>query len=526
MDRLARLPWWPWPLLLGLALVTAAWLTLGMVGDVGRTGPLPASDCPRAGAAPASRSEASEAQASRPDAAVPRLLPAGQPARWLPPLGADSRSVMAAEYLAAENQGAAGFPWLDEKDLPAGPGGSRDRTIPRGTLRPPHGAVVRPPEKLPVASAAPQAKPAELASAQPGRTPVAAVLSPPTAAKERSPQLEHIARQADGHTREGFALAGRGACFAARAQFVKALGLVAEGLDAELQTHAHGRSLRAGLTALREADDFPPAGSASGTRADLARIVAGHRTPVLKDLNPAGLTPLAATQCYLGFAQEQLAAAAGEELAGSMALYALGKLHATLAARGSREIPGAAPKAVTFFQAALLVYPRNHLASNDLGVLLAQGGHYRDAYRSLAHSLSIHPQSTGWHNLAVVLSHLGDDERSRRAEHLAALARQQEAARRQTGSASGLVQWIDPGSFARTSTEGGGPGPAAPVAAGVPRHTAAPPARGPAAATPAASPGPQPAAPSPPRVVRQPADESGRSATGWRWPWQRDRQTQ
>ena len=54
--------------------------------------------------------------------------------------------------------------------------------------------------------------------------------------QERSEQMEQIARQADRQTRHGLELAGRGAYFAARSEFVAALRLIAEGLDAE-----HGR---------------------------------------------------------------------------------------------------------------------------------------------------------------------------------------------------------------------------------------------------------------------------------------------
>ena len=374
MDRLARLLGWLLPPLLGIALGTAAWLALRAAGTFDPPAPPPSADCPKSAPWYARRATHSEAPA-------PRALPAGQCVRRLAPLRADARDVTAAEFLAVEDEQVAGFPWPNDEDAATKPGGARSerpaepRSAAPSPPAPPSPLTAETPEKhLPGASPATQAEPSEAGQAGPAPVPVAAVLSPPTAAKERSLQLEQIARQADRHTHEGFSLAERGAYFAARAEFTKALGLIAEGLDAELHTHAHVRALSAGLTAVREADDFPAAGAAARTGPDLARIVAGHRTPIFKDTDLAGLTPLAATQSYLGFAQEQLGAAAGEELAGSMALYALGKLHAALAARGGSAIPAAGPKAVTFFQAALLVSPRNHLASNDLGVLLARGG--------------------------------------------------------------------------------------------------------------------------------------------------------
>ena len=54
--------------------------------------------------------------------------------------------------------------------------------------------------------------------------------------QSRSEQLEQVAQQADRQTRHGFELAGRGAYFAARSEFIGALRLVAEGLDTEQKT--------------------------------------------------------------------------------------------------------------------------------------------------------------------------------------------------------------------------------------------------------------------------------------------------
>ena len=210
---------------------------------------------------------------------------------------------------------------------------------------------------------------------------------PPTA---RSEQLENIARQADSHTRHGFELAGRQAFFAARAEFVSALRLVAQGLDNEHRTTIHSRSLSAGLAAVKEAEEFLPRGTRLEAELDLQAIIASHRTPVLKSTPTETLQPMAAMRCYLTFSQEQLAAAAGHEVAGSMALYALGKLHASLARQKRTEIVAAEAKTVAFFQAALLVSPTNYMASNDLGVFLAQCGNLTEAQTGIG-ARRVHP---------------------------------------------------------------------------------------------------------------------------------------
>ena len=282
-------------------------------------------------------------------------------------------------------------------------------------------------------------------------------------------QLEQVAQQADRQTRHGFELAGRGAYFAARSEFIGALRLVAEGLDSEgkatasanvssasgqtAATNVHCRALAAALTAMKEAEDFLPGGSRLEADLDLPAIVAAHATPVLKD-NAAKMTPLTALRCYLTFAQEQFAAAAGREVAGSMALHALGKLHAALAQKKGTPIVAPESKAMVFYQAALLVYPKNYMAANDLGVLLAQCGRYGDARAMLQRSVALCPQSTGWRNLAVVYRQLGQAALAQRAAAQSEQFRQSELARRQTSPAAGngLVQWVDPQTFAQSST--------------------------------------------------------------------------
>jgi tetratricopeptide (TPR) repeat protein len=266
----------------------------------------------------------------------------------------------------------------------------------------------------------------------------------------RSKQMELIAREADVHSRRGFELAGRRAYFSARAEFVKALRLVAAGLDAEHQTTVHGRALAAGLTALREADDFIPTGSQLEADLDLESIVGGHRTPILQNVPTDALTPLSTLQCYFAFAQEQLAAAVGNEVAGSMALHGLGNLHKALAAKSSTAIPAPEPKALVFYQAALLVNPKNHLASNELGVLLARGGRYEDARLALEHSLSIRSEPTAWYNLSVVYRRLGRSDLAQRADRLCRVAPGASGCgpQRPDGPA---VKWVAPSVFARGS---------------------------------------------------------------------------
>ena len=139
----------------------------------------------------------------------------------------------------------------------------------------------------------------------------------------------------------------------------------------------------------------------------MADAVRSHLTPALKGAIFAKLPPAEALKCYLTFAQEQLAATAATEVAGSMALLGMGKLYAALAAQNGTAVRGAESKAVVCYQASLLVCPQNYLSSNDLGVILGRGGHYTEARIALEHSVSICRQAASWHNLAVVYRQLG-----------------------------------------------------------------------------------------------------------------------
>lgn len=294
--------------------------------------------------------------------------------------------------------------------------------------------------------------------------------------RDRSPQLEQVAQQADRQTRHGYELAGRGAYFAARAEFIGALRLVAEGLDTEYKTTSHSRALGAAITAIKEAKDFLPGERPLGDESGLAEIIATHTTPVLKNQTETA-TSLVALRSYFTFAQEQLAAAAGHEVAGGMALHALGKLHAALAQKNFATNAASESKAMVFFQASLLVYPNNHMAANDLGVLLARNGRLADAQAMLCRSIALRPESATWRNLAIVCQRLGQPVDANRAAQQASYWAQIEKSRQQAAGTSN-VRWVAPQSLAQNTTGPTGYGVTPPATA---KSTTA--AAGPAART-------------------------------------------
>jgi tetratricopeptide (TPR) repeat protein len=263
----------------------------------------------------------------------------------------------------------------------------------------------------------------------------------------RSAAMAAVAVQADGRIRHGVRLAERGAFYSARAEFVAALQLIAQASDAQQDTRLYTSSLVSGLTAIREASVFVRSNSANGA-IDLKRIIAGHKTPVLKHATENELTATLAAQKYYTYAQEQLAVSASQEMTASMALFGLGKAAISgISNQPLRKLEYTA-QAMALYQAALMAAPRNFRAANELGVLLAESGNLPRSRDVLIHSVTLSPQAATWLNLQVVHARMGEYE-------LAERARQQAELLRPAGSGP-VVQWVDAAAFARAVPAGDG----------------------------------------------------------------------
>jgi tetratricopeptide (TPR) repeat protein len=299
-----------------------------------------------------------------------------------------------------------------------------------------------------VASLPPRVELAPPGSAPPGSAPVTA---PPRASSPaQDAPLQAVNERATALVAHGTSLADRGALFTARAEFIQALRMVTQALDAQQATTAHSQALADGLRALAEAADFSPGGSQLEADLDLQSIIAGHRTAILKDVAPQSLTSLVALQRYYAFAQERLSAACGREPAASQALYGLGKLTTVMAQRSPEARRMHGPQAMAYYQAALAVDSGNALAAQELGAMLAQFGQWQEARQALLHGLAISATPAAWHNLAVVHDRLGEADLATKARY------EMQLAKRSTGlplGAAPRVQWLDPDTFAQASPE-------------------------------------------------------------------------
>jgi tetratricopeptide (TPR) repeat protein len=177
--------------------------------------------------------------------------------------------------------------------------------------------------------------------------------------------------------------------------------------------------------------------------ADITRVVAGHKTPILKNLDVSDLPPSLAAQHYYDYAKVQLAGGIGRETVGSIALYGLGRIIVAGAGANAQQMEYTGP-AMALYQAALICEPQNFRAAHELGVLLASTGQLELARNMLLGSASASPQPMMWKNLAVVHSRLGEAQ-------LAAEAQQKAAVLEQTSPSANTpaVKWVDPVTFSQ-----------------------------------------------------------------------------
>jgi tetratricopeptide (TPR) repeat protein len=259
-------------------------------------------------------------------------------------------------------------------------------------------------------------------------------------------RLDELAR---GKIRAAYALADRGAHYAAREELIEVLRMISQAKDAAAGNPERGQALAAGLRALDEATDFAPRGTQLEAELDLAVVTAAHRTPIAAQLNIAHALPQQLLDAYFRYAQFELALAVAGDPAGSMALHALGKVNSQLGKLEPERHRLAERRAIAFQQAALLAHNQNHLAAHELAVLLAQSGHYGEAEHLLLQVAAREPNPVVYRNLAHVQEKLGDYE--------TAQANRRQAAQL-TGQGVGGAQhvaWVSPEEFARTGGRSG-----------------------------------------------------------------------
>jgi tetratricopeptide (TPR) repeat protein len=278
--------------------------------------------------------------------------------------------------------------------------------------------------------------------------PFAGPVSSDVGALPYTPTTAELTSQLLPAVQRGYALAQRGALYAAESEFVQVLRRVAQAMDAARNGDEHSRALAAGLRALDEAADFAPHGTQLEGEVNVWLVASSHRTPVLEHQNE-NLSLHEASALYHAFAERQLAWAVAGEQAGSMALHGLGKINARLAELSDNDVQHVRI-ATAMFSAALAARPDNHLAANELGVLLCKSGRPGEAAGLFERAIDFAPSATSYHNLAVAQRKLGMHGQSaaneQEAQRLAALERAAGAVSQRVG-----IRWVAPQDMARVA---------------------------------------------------------------------------
>ena len=206
--------------------------------------------------------------------------------------------------------------------------------------------------------------------------------------------------------------------------------------------------MAAGLRALDEAEDFIPPGIQLEAELNVEIVASSHRTPVLHE-GCDDVLPHEAAVLYHRYAEQRLVAAVSGEQAGSMALHGIGKIDALLAARNDDDVQ-LTQRATAMYAAALGARPDNHLAANELGVLLCRNGRIVEAVPLFMRTIDAAPSSLAYHNLAVAQRKLGLQVQAaaneRESQRLAARERATGAVSQREG-----ITWVSAKEMARVA---------------------------------------------------------------------------
>jgi tetratricopeptide (TPR) repeat protein len=241
-------------------------------------------------------------------------------------------------------------------------------------------------------------------------------------------------------------LTRRGSIFTARQEFYSALRVLAQSNDSLSRTNHYSASLRDGILALKEAEDFMVNDAETRIGLNVSHVIETHQSGLVTADEAQYVNPAEAMQRYFAFAEQQLEIATGNNVVAAEALYCLGKLHTSVAQHKPSAGRLDLAKAIVYHRAALASDQNNHRSANELGVLLARSGQLHDAKDLLKKSLLINPTPQSWQNLTKVHLRLGEQEMARLAHSEYQLALKQKA--------KGGIQWMPAQSFNASAPHG------------------------------------------------------------------------
>ena len=186
----------------------------------------------------------------------------------------------------------------------------------------------------------------------------------------------------------------RGATHSAKQLATQALQNIVAIRDLQDGGNAHAAQLESAFIAIRESADF---GGKFGAinHGSLKRLVAVHKTDVLKGKDLSNVSALQAMDDYLAAAHDQLVFATGSIRAASDALVLLGRVEQQMSSSSTQN----SAVAVTLQSAAVSSDNTNAIAFYDLGTNLLRQGLPTQAKRALQRSVDLSPNRRAYENL-------------------------------------------------------------------------------------------------------------------------------
>jgi tetratricopeptide (TPR) repeat protein len=230
-------------------------------------------------------------------------------------------------------------------------------------------------------------------------------------ARIESPQgWQAIGARLSQHVRKCESLLGRGAFCSAREEAEMASMLLYRHIDLHDNSFRCEPAVQSANQTLREVDDFLVTLRSTNDGDSIRRLVDAHATPVLKDKNLSGMSPLTAAQHYLHYAEAQLVAAAQGHPWASELLYTVGRTYQAEADSNSARVDTLRMKALAYYRAARITLPSNAIACNQLGYLLLQMDRNTEAREALIAAVTLKLEEASLSNLAEASRRLGDSQ--------------------------------------------------------------------------------------------------------------------
>ncbi len=281
---------------------------------------------------------------------------------------------------------------------------------------------------------------ASLVSARITSDPRFATQSPSQSSVTRieSPQgWQAIGTRLSEHVKRCESLLGRGAFCSAREEAEAASMLLYRHIDLHDNLFRCEPAVQSANQALHEAEDFLVVLRSTADGESIRRLVNAHETPVLKNKNLAGMSPLTAAQHYRQFAESQLVEAAQGHPWASELLYTVGRTYQAEADANSSHVDVLRMKSMAYYRASRTTMPSNAVTCNQLGYLLLQMDRNDEARESLIAAVTLKQDEASLSNLAEASRRLGD------MQTVAWAAQSVAAIRRQAPPASPVPPYIE-----------------------------------------------------------------------------------